>query len=126
MIMKKDGSYRFNLKFSCDSEKNIRAGELLENCGYKKSLIIIEALNEYIDNHPELEQDNCEIVIMKEKSSNSIPENWRDIVKEMIAGYYSAEKIQEKEDVIINEVGTDAFTSDEGISEMLKNMESFM
>lgn len=52
--MKKNGKYRFSLQFKMSSEDAIRAGELLENLGYKKSKVIITALNEYIRNHPEI------------------------------------------------------------------------
>lgn len=51
--MKKDGLYRYSLQFPDDSEKRIRAGELLEKLGNKKSAVIVAALNEYLDNHPE-------------------------------------------------------------------------
>ena len=44
--MKKDGKYRFTLQFSSDTEEQIRAGELLERLGNKKSAIIVEALND--------------------------------------------------------------------------------
>ena len=50
--MKKDGKYRFSLQFSMSSEDEIRAGELLENLGNKKSKVLIAALNQYMDNHP--------------------------------------------------------------------------
>ena len=51
--MKKDGLYRYSLQFPDDSEERIRAGELLEKLGNKKSAVIVAALNEYLDNHPE-------------------------------------------------------------------------
>ena len=51
--MKKDGLYRYSLQFPDDSEKRIRAGELLEKLGNKKSAVIVAAINEYLDNHPE-------------------------------------------------------------------------
>ncbi len=52
--MKKNGKYRFTLQFGMDSEDEIRAGEILEKLGNKKSKILIAALNEYASNHPEL------------------------------------------------------------------------
>ena len=125
--MKKDGSYRFNLKFSCDGEKNIKAGELLERYGNRKSMLVIEALNEYMDNHQELKQNNCEIHIVKEKNNNSLPDNWIDIVKEMIAAENnSTNKMSDIDDKNKKEVNKDALIFEDGISEMLSNIESFI
>ena len=49
--MKKDGKYRYSLQFGMGTEEEIRAGELLENLGNRKSKVLIAALNEYIANH---------------------------------------------------------------------------
>ena len=54
--MKKNGIYRFSLQFGAGTEEQIRAGELLERLGNKKSQIIVAALNEYMKTHPELEK----------------------------------------------------------------------
>ena len=53
--MKREGMYRFCIQFGAGSEDEIRVGELLENLGRKKSTVIISALLEYLQNHPELE-----------------------------------------------------------------------
>ena len=53
--MRKDGKYRFTLQFGADSEDQIRVGELLENLGNRKSTIIVSALTDYINAHPELQ-----------------------------------------------------------------------
>ena len=53
--MKKDGKYRYTLQFGSESDEEYRAGELLESLGNKKSAVIISALLEYLQNHPELE-----------------------------------------------------------------------
>ena len=57
--MKKNGIYRFSLQFGAGTEEQIRAGELLERLGNKKSQIIGAALNEYMKTHPELEKKDC-------------------------------------------------------------------
>ena len=54
MTMKKNGKYRFTLQFGMNSEQQIRAGEILEKMGNKKSKFLIAAINEYASNHPEL------------------------------------------------------------------------
>lgn len=61
--MKKDGKYRFSLQFSDDTAEGRKAGELLEGYGNRKSMIIVAALNEYMDAHPELNQENCSVQV---------------------------------------------------------------
>lgn len=61
--MKKDGKYRYSLQFGMGSKEEIRAGELLESLGNKKSKVLIAALNEYVANHPELESEHCELKV---------------------------------------------------------------
>ena len=55
--MKKDDRYRFCLQFNMGTEEEIRAGELLERLGRRKSAVVIAAINEYITNHPDLSAD---------------------------------------------------------------------
>ena len=74
--MKDGSSYRYNIQFPGKTELEIRAGEFLETLGRKKSSVIITALNEYLDHHPEL-SDGSHIHI--NISSLSIPELERKI-----------------------------------------------
>ena len=51
----KDGRiYRYNIQFPGKTDLEVRAGEFLETLGRRKSAVIIAALNEYLDHHPEL------------------------------------------------------------------------
>ena len=52
--MKKNGKYRFTLQFGMDSDEEVRAGELLERLGNRKSVVIVAALCEYMEAHPEM------------------------------------------------------------------------
>ncbi len=52
--MLKSQKYRYTLQFGMETEEECRAGQLLEKLGYRKSKIIVAALNEYMDNHPDL------------------------------------------------------------------------
>lgn len=61
--MKKDEKYRFTLQFSADSEEQIRVGEFLESLGNKKSVVIVDVLNKYLESHPELQNSNCKIEV---------------------------------------------------------------
>ena len=61
--MKKDGKYRFSLQFSSDTPENMQIGELLERLGNKKSRVIISALTEDLQKHPQLSEESCKIEI---------------------------------------------------------------
>lgn len=85
--MKKDGKYRYSLQFGMSSEEEIRAGELLESLGNRKSKVLIAALNEYVANHPELESEHCELKV----SFQSVPMELlemkiRQLVEERLGG----------------------------------------
>ena len=76
--MKKGGKYRFSLQFGSDTEEQIRAGDLLERLGNKKSHIIVAALNSYIDLHPELTGDDSIIKVEVRKSYD------RDTIEKLV------------------------------------------
>lgn len=61
--MRSGNTYRFSLQFGSDTESKVRAGELLEKLGNKKSAVIVAALNEYLEKHNELETDTLRIKI---------------------------------------------------------------
>ena len=84
--MKKDGLYRYSLQFPDDSEKRIRAGELLEKRGNKKSAVIVAALNEYLDNHPEFETQGLRIRIEQENgiSRDKLERLIRTLIQEQL------------------------------------------
>ena len=65
--MRTGSGYRFSLQFGADTESKIRIGELLEKLGNKKSALIVPALIEYLEKHPELETESLRIKI-EEKS----------------------------------------------------------
>jgi len=45
--------YRFTVQWAADSANKIRIGEALKGLGNKKSRLIVEAVSEYIKEHPE-------------------------------------------------------------------------
>lgn len=55
--MRLKGGYRFNLQFRMTSEEEIAAGELLEKAKHSKSTLVVAALTEYMNNHPELNRE---------------------------------------------------------------------
>lgn len=85
--MKKDGKYRYSLQFGMSSEEEIRAGELLESLGNRKSKVLIAALNEYVANHPELESEHCELKVNFQSVPMELLEaKIRQLVEERLGG----------------------------------------
>ena len=70
--MKQDGMYRYCIQFRAHTESEIRAGELLEKLGRKKSAVIVAALLEYMDNHPELTDGDQGHVTVNTMSLNAL------------------------------------------------------
>ena len=61
--MLKDDKYRFCLGWSRDTTEKIAVGDLLERLKNRKSDLIVQAVWEYIGNHPEVMAENTKIVI---------------------------------------------------------------
>ena len=59
--MIKDGKYRYTLQFGMDTEEERQAGNFLERLGNRKSPVIVAAINELLQNHPELCEDNSKV-----------------------------------------------------------------
>ena len=61
--MLKDDKYRFSLGWSRDTAEKIAVGDLLEKLKNHKSDLVVQAVWEYIGNHPEVMAENTKIVI---------------------------------------------------------------
>lgn len=61
--MIKDGKYRYTLQFGMDREEECVAGNFLERLGNRKSQVIIAALNEYLQNHPDLSDGKAAVQV---------------------------------------------------------------
>ena len=79
--MIKDGKYRYTLQFGMESVEEQRAGELLENMGNKKSPVIVAALNEYLDRHPELLSGKA---VIQYRLSTLPPEQLKETIRQLI------------------------------------------
>ena len=133
--MKKDGLYRYSLQFPDDSEKRIRAGELLEKLGNKKSAVIVAALNEYLDNHPEFETQGLRIRIEQENgiSRDKLERLIRTLIQEQLQ--HSTEpplnvQVVEKSGLIPSSEGEQSKEEmpealKEDIAQMLANLDVF-
>ena len=53
--MIKNGNILFFTVLIPGSDNQVRAGEFWNGFGNRKSRVIVEAINEYMDNHPELD-----------------------------------------------------------------------
>lgn len=85
--MKRDGVYRFNLQFPSDSEERIRVGEVLERLGKRKSHLVVAALGEYLDRHPQWETPEVRVKIEQQSamSREKLEELVRRLVEEKLA-----------------------------------------
>lgn len=113
--MKCDGKYRFTLQFPADTERRIRAGELLEQLGNRKSAVVVAALCEYADKHPELLSRPVRTKIQTEYAASraALEELVRKLVSEHLAkGSAVAEQ-------------NNAYTLDDDIARMLGNLDVF-
>ena len=80
--MKRDGVYRFNLQFPADTQEHIRVGEVLERLGKRKSSLVVAALGEYLDRHPQWETPEVRIKI--EQQSALTREKLEELVRRLV------------------------------------------
>ena len=116
--MRKDGKYRFTLQFSADNEDQIRVGELLENLGNRKSTVIISALSDYIDTHPELQSgySKIEVKVAPAFDRNQMERLIRSIVEE---------KLSELHTIADTSMSGTSEALEEDITKMLDNLDMF-
>lgn len=113
--MKLDGKYRFTLQFPADTERRIRAGELLEQLGNRKSAVVVAALCEYADQHPELLTRPVRAKIQTEYAAS------RAALEELVRKLVSAQLAQGGTVTEPN----NAYTLDDDIARMLGNLDVF-
>lgn len=116
--MKRDGVYRFNLQFPADTQEHIRVGEVLERLGKRKSSLIVAALGEYLDRHPQWETPEVRIKIEQQSAltREKLEELVRRLVEEKLASLPVSS--QEADSAVEEELDSD-------ISQMLENLELF-
>ena len=61
--MRRDDKFRFSLGWSRDTAEKIAVGDLLERLKNRKSDLVVQAVWEYIGNHPEVMTEDAKIVI---------------------------------------------------------------
>ncbi len=116
--MKKDGKYRFNLGFPASSMEEIRAGELLESLGQKKSVVVVAALNAYMESHPELQAGDSTLQIR----FNAVPKKYlEETVRRIVEERLSCMEIAKAQ--VQPEHDSDGVSSD--ILDMLDDLDFF-
>lgn len=119
--MKKDGKYRFSLQFGTDSEEQVRAGELLEKLGNKKSAVVVAALNEYLISHPDLQESCCKIEVNLTRSYNR--DGIEEIIRAVVAEHLASFRMTEPSKEIQQDDQTELLEAD--IAQMLDNLDMF-
>ena len=116
--MKRDGVYRFNLQFPADTQEHIRVGEVLERLGKRKSSLVVAALGEYLDRHPQWETP--EVCVKIEQQSAMSREKLEELVRELVEEKLASLPVssQEADPAVEEELDSD-------ISQMLENLELF-
>lgn len=117
--MKKDGKYRYTLGFGDSSEKNHMVGEFLEKIGNKKSVIIVEAVAQYLESHPEINMDcrRIQVKIKPDISWAELEEKIRSIIDEKISVAQASGGLEN--------TGSQPIIADADIDEMLHNLDLF-
>ena len=117
--MKKDGKYRYTLGFGDSSEKNHMVGEFLEKIGNQKSAIIVEAVAQYLESHPEINMDcrRIQVKIKPDISWAELEEKIRSIIDEKISVAQASGGLEN--------TGSQPIIADADIDEMLHNLDLF-
>ena len=133
--MRTGNKYRFSLQFVGDTEEKIRIGEMLEQSGNKKSVLILAALTEYRERHsgkedgmgaeqtgnpPTYVKEDMEQMI--EKAVEAKMRAW--ISESGIAGHLQAGQIlsDQSDERIENMVQE---TTEDDVSAMIDNLDMF-
>lgn len=72
--MRRDDKFRFSLGWSRDTAEKIAVGDLLERLKNRKSDLVVQAVWEYIGNHPE---------VMTEDASGPSEKDLDDMLKNL-------------------------------------------
>lgn len=116
--MKRDGVYRFNLQFPADTQEHIRVGEVLERLGKRKSSLVVAALGEYLDRHPQWETPEVRVKI--EQQSAMSREKLEELVRQLVEEKLTAlPRFRQEPSPVVGE------EPDSDISQMLENLELF-
>lgn len=84
--MIRNGKYRFTLQFGMNTMEEQTAGTILEQLGKKKSPIVVAALYEYYQRHPELQTGNAVIQFhMSAPDTHMLEDRIRKLIEERLS-----------------------------------------
>ncbi len=102
-----------------ETEEEKRAGQLMEVLGNRKSRIVVAALNEYLDNHPDLLSGEHKIQFqLKAVPQDQLEACVRRIVAEHLGSGFPVEKT-------VDPVRLEPSTVSNDILEMLNDLDCF-
>lgn len=90
--LRRDDKFRFTLQWGTDTQEKLTVGTLLEQLGNKKSYLVIVAVMEYIQRHPEIAAPGAEVKIAyqptqtKEQLMEMVKAMTKAAVEELLAG----------------------------------------
>ena len=100
--MRTSDGYRFSLQFKNLSDAHRQIGEFLESLKNKKSEVVVAALIEYLQSHPDiLNKDNPIRVITFGFSEDSLTAKLEELIKKHIGNEYSSDKKHENDSIPI-------------------------
>ena len=86
--MRTQYGFRFSLSFCANSAEQQQAGEFLERIGSKKSIVIVQALTDYLQKHPGLLETGGTIHV--DATAGLSKEEVRAIIREeLVHGNYT-------------------------------------
>ena len=120
--MRANEKFRFSLQWRADTAERIQAGELLERLENKKSELVVAAIDEYIQAHPEMltASEKTQIVVKASIPKEQIEAYIRNILDEKLAGGTLLTRAEPN----ISDSGS-VVSSEDDITEMLKNLDLF-
>lgn len=122
--MRKGNRFRFTLQWAADSQERNAAGEFLERLGNKKSDVIVMALWEYLQQHPEAAAPDARIKITAQPILSK--EQILSEVKEMIRTYIAEMRpaLSDSSEIITRGNPLNAVSEDD-LNVMLENLDVF-
>ena len=119
--MKKDGKYTVLIHKRGEGRVRKSLSELLENLGNRKSTVIISALSDYIDTHPELQSgySKIEVKVASAFDRSQMERLIRSIVEEKLSELHTTETIAD------TSMSGTSEALEEDITKMLDNLDMF-
>ena len=118
--MRKSDKYRFSLQWGAETAEKIRAGDFLESLVNRKSELVVVAMNEYMDSHPEmLTKDQKPQIVIKPTITR---EQMKTMVLALIEEKLTGISLKANEADVTEH---NSMVSEIDIDEMLKNLDLF-